>query len=215
MASKTIAAKAAERVAGKSKAKNHEQNGYHANQPILGQRGPLIQEYGTVRHMPIGLNASARLASCAALNQILADTITLSSLYKKHHWQVSGNTFYQLHLLFDKHHEEQEVLVDSLAERVTLLGGVATGMPAAVAKMSKIENPPDGVEEVPAQLSRLLEAHEIIIKAARKAAEAASEAGDEGTNDLLISDVVRVNEFQVWFLSSHLVDEPLVRASKN
>jgi len=213
MATKTPSLKSA-RGAGKVAAKNNEQNGYHGNQPLLGQSGPIIQEYGTVRHMPIGLDSEARQASCQSLNQILADTITLASLYKKHHWQVSGRTFYQLHLLFDKHYEEQQVIVDALAERVTLLGGVATGMPAAVAKLSKIENPPDGVEEVPAQISRLLKAHEIIIKTARKAAAAASDAEDEGTNDLLIAEVVRVNEFQVWFLSSHLVDEPLVHSSK-
>jgi starvation-inducible DNA-binding protein len=207
MATKTAAPKSATSKVSK--------NGYHAqpeNQPILRQRGPIIQEYGTVRNIPIGVEASVRKEMVDGLNQILADTITLTSMYKKHHWQVSGHTFYQLHLLFDKHYEEQSELIDTIAERIQILGGVATGMPAAVAKLSKIENPPDGVEEVPVQISRLLEAHELILNEAREWAGKADEAGDDGTNDMLISDVVRTGELQVWFVSSHLVDEPLVHA---
>jgi starvation-inducible DNA-binding protein len=206
------------KIASKSKAtakpagKAAPQNGYHENQPILRQRGPIIQEYGTVRNLPIALDADARQKICDQLNLLLADTITLTSLYKKHHWQVSGHTFYQLHLLFDAHYEQQSELVDTIAERISLLGGVATGMPAAVAKLSRIENPPDGVEEVPAQISRLLEAHEIIIKACRDLAKLADDLGDDGTNDVVVSDVLRTNEFQVWFVASHLVDEPLVKS---
>ncbi len=181
-----------------------------SNQLREKQRGPIIQEFGTVRHLPLALSAEARRRSVEMLNQVLADTITLASMYKKHHWQVSGATFYQLHLLFDKHYEEQDLLIDTIAERVQLLGGVTTGMPAAVAKMSKIENPPDGVEEVPVQVSRLLEAHELILKETHEFAKEADESGDDGTNDLLVSQVLRTNELQVWFIGSHLVDEPLV-----
>ncbi len=182
-------------------------------QPILNQRGPIIQDYGTVRNLPQGLDAGVRKQMCENLNQVLADTITLAHMYKKHHWQVSGHTFYQLHLLFDKHYEEQSALVDSIAERIQLLGGVATGMPAAVAKLSKVETPPDGVEEVPVQISRLLEAHELINKETRDYAGKADDAGDDGTNDLLVSQVLRVNELQVWFIATHLAPEPLVHAS--
>jgi starvation-inducible DNA-binding protein len=183
------------------------------NQPILGQRSPEIQRYGTVRNLPIALDAKARQESCDLLNQILADTITLYSMYKKHHWQVSGHTFYQLHLLFDKHAEEQLALVDTIAERIQLLGGVSTGMPADVAKLSGIENPPPGAEEVPVQISRLLEAHELICREAHEGIETTEESKDWGTNDLLMSDVLRMNEHQVWFLASHLVNEPVVQAS--
>jgi starvation-inducible DNA-binding protein len=182
------------------------------NQPILGQRSPETQRYGTVRNLPIALDAKARQASCELLNQILADTITLYSMYKKHHWQVSGHTFYQLHLLFDKHADEQLALVDAVAERIQLLGGISTGMPADVAKLSRIENPPPGAEEVPVQISRLLEAHELICREVRDAIEQTEKSKDWGTNDLLMSDVLRTNELQVWFIASHLVDEPVVRA---
>ncbi|BCM90952.1 DNA protection during starvation protein [Abditibacteriota bacterium] len=183
-----------------------------AIQPLMHQRGPIIQEYGTLRNLPLGLEDDARKQMIDGLNQILADTIMLASMYKKHHWQVSGHTFYQLHLLFDKHYEEQSVLVDSIAERISLLGGVTNGMPAAVAKITKVENPPDGVEEVPVQISRLLEAHELIMRESRDLAEKATEVGDDGTNDLIVSDVLRTNEFQTWFVVSHVVPEPLVKA---
>lgn len=183
-------------------------------QPLLHQRGPILQEYGSLRNLPTGLEDDARKQSVDNLNQVLADTIMLSSMYKKHHWQVSGHTFYQLHLLFDKHYEEQQALVDAIAERISLLGGVTNGMPAAVARITKIENPPDGVEEVPVQISRLLEAHEIIMKECRDFAGEADDSGDDGTNDLLVSSVLRTNEMQVWFTVSHIVPEPLVHADK-
>ena len=147
------------------------------------------------------------------LNQLLADTIMLRDLYKKHHWQVSGHTFYQLHLLFDKHYEEQATLVDTIAERIQSLGGVAIAVAHDVAEHTRLERPPIDREEVPVQISRLLEAHEIILKEAREYAKAADERGDDGTNDVIVSDVVRTNEMQVWFLSEHLVDTPVIEAN--
>ncbi|HYM01024.1 MAG TPA: DNA starvation/stationary phase protection protein [Blastocatellia bacterium] len=184
-------------------------------QPRFHQRAPEIQEYGTVSHLPpLELEEPARLEMTAQLNQLLANTMTLRDLYKKCHWQVAGPTFYQLHLLFDKHYDEQVELVDSIAERIQLLGGVSIAMAADVAEITQIERPPRGREEVPVQLSRLLEAHQVIIREAREAARRASELGDDGTNDLVVSDVLCGNELQVWFLSEHLVNMPLVEAKE-
>jgi starvation-inducible DNA-binding protein len=180
-------------------------------QPHLGQRGREIQPFGTLARYPLGLSDDARAASVAGLNQLLADTMALRDLYKKHHWQVSGPTFYQLHLLFDKHFNEQVELVDTIAERIQTLGGVAIAMAHDVAEMTRIERPARGREDVPTQLSRLLEAHEVVLTFARSLARKAAELGDDGTNDLVVSDVVRGNELQVWFLAEHLVDTPLVR----
>jgi len=180
--------------------------------PITGQHGKETQRFGTVVRMPIGLDEKVRAASVEALNQVLADTITLRDMYKKHHWQVSGHTFYQLHLLFDKHADEQSELVDEVAERIMLLGGVAIAMAHDVAEATRIPRPPKGREEVPVQISRLLEAHELVLIEARKAAKVATDAGDDGTNDLLVSNVIRTNELQTWFVSEHVVDTPLVRA---
>ncbi|MCE9578047.1 MAG: DNA starvation/stationary phase protection protein [Deltaproteobacteria bacterium] len=181
-------------------------------QPILGQRGKEIQAYGTLTRYPLGLSDEARAVSVAGLNQILADSISLRDMYKKHHWQVSGPTFYELHLLFDKHASVQTEIVDELAERVQTLGGIAIAMASDVAQLTRIESPPRGREEVPVQVSRLLEAHQHILIAARALARKAAELGDDGTADLVISEVVRANEAQVWFVSEHLVDTPLVRA---
>ncbi|MEU5864941.1 MULTISPECIES: DNA starvation/stationary phase protection protein [unclassified Nonomuraea] len=180
------------------------------SQPWLHVNGVEIQEYGTVRMFPLGLSRDAREYSCQRLNQILADTQILYSLYKKHHWLMRGPTFYQLHLLLDKHASEQIALVDEMAERVQTLGGVAVGDPRHVAEITVIPRPPNGCEEVPAMLSRLIEAHETILVAAHDAANRAQEMGDDGTNDLLVSDVIRTNELQTWFLIEHLVDTPLV-----
>jgi starvation-inducible DNA-binding protein len=133
-----------------------------SSQPWLHQHGKEIQAFGAVRYFPLGLSYEARIYACQRLNQIVADTRILYALYKKHHWLMRGPTFYELHLLLDKHADEQLELVDKLAERVQTLGGIALG--------------------------------------------------DDGTNDLLVSDVIRTGELQAWFLAEHLVDTPLIRA---
>jgi len=183
----------------------------HAS-PITHQQGHEIQPWGHLVRMPIALAESACKESVENLNQLLADTITLRDLYKKHHWQVSGPTFYQLHLLFDKHYAEQTELVDAVAERIQMLGGVSVAMAHDVAETTLIPRPPKGRESVPVQLSRLLHAHEIVLKEARTMARLASEREDDGTNDLLVSDVIRTNELEVWFIAEHVVDTPVVRA---
>jgi starvation-inducible DNA-binding protein len=185
-----------------------------SSQPWLHQHGKEIQKFGTVRQFPLGLSYDARMYSSQRLNHTLADTQILYSLYKKHHWLMRGATFYQLHLLLDKHAGEQLALIDKLAERVQTLGGVAVGDPRQVAEITRVPRPPDGVEEVPAMLSRLLEAHEMILIDAHDAASRVAENGDDGTNDLLVSDVIRTGELQAWFLAEHLVDTPLVRSSE-
>jgi starvation-inducible DNA-binding protein len=180
------------------------------SQPWLHLDNNEIQEFGTVRQFPIALSWESRMYSCQRLNQILADTQILYSLYKKHHWLMRGVTFYQLHLLLDKHAGEQLTLVDTIAERIQTLGGIALGDPRHVAEVTRVPRPPDGAEEVPAMLSRLLEAHELILSDAHDAAARVAELGDDGTNDVLVSDVIRTGEMQAWFLAEHLVDTPLV-----
>ena len=182
------------------------------SQPWLHQHGQEIQEFGTVRQFPLGLSHDVRLYSCQRLNQILADSQILYALYKKHHWLMRGATFYQLHLLLDKHAEEQAKLIDEIAERVQTLGGIAVGDPRHVAEITRIPRAPDGCEEVPAMLSRLLEAHELILIDCHEAAKKTDEQADAGTTDLIVSGVIRTNELQAWFLVEHLVDTPLVRA---
>jgi starvation-inducible DNA-binding protein len=184
-------------------------------EPRVHQRARQIQPYGTVTHaLHLDLEEPVRLEMTEQLNQLLADTMSLRDLYKKAHWQVAGPTFYQLHLLFDKHFDEQVEIVDTIAERIQLLGGLAIAMAADVAETTRIERPPRGREEVPVVLSRLLDAHQIIIQQCREIAERSSKIGDPGTNDMVVSDVLRANELQAWFISEHLVDLPLVYSTE-
>lgn len=196
------------RASSKSRSKSDEA------QPRYDVQYREIQAYGTLKRLPIALEGNARSQSVAILNQVLADTMTLRDLYKKHHWQMSGATFYQLHLLLDKHYEEQAELVDLIAERIMALGGISIAMAPDVAEMTKIPRPPKGREDVPSQLARILEAHEIILSQAHEGASAADEAGDDGTNDLLVSNIIRTNEPQVWFIAEHLAETPLLRTDK-
>ena len=204
------------------RASNTSRNGgSHANgrrgsarspEPLLVQSAPELQRFGSLRLLPIALSAEARGLSAQLLNAILADTTILYALYKKHHWLVAGPTFYQLHLLFDKHAEEQLELIDLIAERIQSLGGIAVGDPRHAAELTTIPRPPDGAEEVPVMISRLLDAHEIIIEKVRKGLDATEKNKDLGTNDLLMGDVLRRHELQVWFIAEHIVDVPLTEA---
>jgi starvation-inducible DNA-binding protein len=193
---------------GKTKGSDRAGKG---SRPLPHRKGAEIQPFGTIRMLPIALDRTAREESCRILNDILADSMILHAHYKKHHWHVRGHTFYQLHLLFDKHAEEQEELIDMIAERIQLLGGIAVGDPRHAAELTGIPRPPDGAEEIPAMLSRLLEDHEITITRIREGIEITDRNGDGGTNDLLMSDVLRTHELQVWFIAEHLVDTPAVR----
>ena len=179
-------------------------------QPKLDLAGPEIQRFDTLRELPIGLPDKAKASSCRLLNEILADSMVLYALYKKHHWLLAGPTFYQLHLLFDKHAEEQNEIIDLVAERVQSLGGIAVGDPRHAAELTSIPRPPDGAEEVAVMIDRTLRAHETIIEKVRAGIKTTEESEDWGSNDILMSDVLRRHELQVWFLAEHVVDVPLV-----
>ncbi|MGE3277750.1 MAG: Dps family protein [Vicinamibacterales bacterium] len=181
--------------------------------PAVHQQGHEVQPFGHLVRMPIALDHATCVESVENLNQLLADTIALRDLYKKHHWQAAGPTFYPLHNLLDKHYDEQTELVDTIAERIQILGGVSLAVAPDIAETTLIPRPPKGREEVPVQLSRLLHAHEIVLKEARAMARLAAEHGDDGTSDLIVSDVIRRNERQVWFVAEHVVDLPLTRAT--
>jgi starvation-inducible DNA-binding protein len=161
-----------------------------------------VQPYGTTVNRPLGLLHVELVVEM--LSQILADALTLRDLYKKHPWQASGSTFYQLHLLFDKHHQELEELADMVGERIHTLGGVSLAMGADTAESTWIPRPPRSRETAEALIARMLAAHEILIGGIRGGAKLAATYDDDGTNDLLIGGALRLNEKQVWFLSEHL-----------
>jgi starvation-inducible DNA-binding protein len=170
-----------------------------ASSRLADQYGVEIQKFGMLRLLPIGLEAEARALSCESLNRILADSIVLCSLYKKHHWLV-GAGFHPLRRLLATHANEQFELTGLLAERVHTLGGIAVADPRHVAEITDIPRPPDGAEEVQVMVLRLLEAHEIIIEKVRGAIAQTAAHRDDGTNDLLVRDVLRRHERQVWSL---------------
>ena len=165
----------------------------------------IIQPFGSLVASRLGLSEQVRHKSVAALNRLLAHTMAMRDLYKKAHWQTSGATFYELHLLFDKHYGEQVEIMDALAERVQTLGGVTLALAHDVAEETRIARAPRGRESVPAQLRRLVEAHEFVLGEARPLARAAAEAGDDGTNDLIVGQLIRTNELQSWFVGEHLM----------
>jgi len=183
-----------------------------AVKPNMQQESHETQKYGEIVKLPNGLSEDVCKKSVALLNQCLADTITLRDMYKKHHWQVVGPTFNQLHLMYDQHFEAQVLLVDILAERIQLLGGIALAMAADIAETTRIPRPPRGREPAAVQIRRLAEAHEMIIIGAREAAKKVDEIGDDGSNDVFVSNVLRTNELQVWFLTEHLVAASPVQA---
>jgi starvation-inducible DNA-binding protein len=171
-----------------------------------------IQAFGTLAALPTALSDEARLYSCQRLNQLSADTRILHALYKNHHWVTRGPSFFKLHLLFEKHAAEQARLIDEIAERIQALGGVAVGDPRHVAEITRIPRPPDGCEALPAMLSRVLDAHELILADAQDAIARVAERGDTGTKDLIVSDVIRTGAAQVWSLAQYLAEHPVRRA---
>ncbi len=179
-------------------------------QPNYHPKSYELQKYGAIHAVPLGMPEETLKQNVGMLNQLLADSITLYNLYKKHHWQVTGPTFYQLHLLLDKHADEVLETVDTIAERIQTLGGVTTGMPFEVAEMTKIERPPTGEEDIPAMLARTVNAHATVIKTIREGIEQTDDNKDYATNDLLSSRVLPMHELQVWFVSQHLVNTPIV-----
>jgi starvation-inducible DNA-binding protein len=164
----------------------------------------ILQDFGALAPVRIGLCPVVRARSVCALNRLLAHTMAIRDTYKKAHWQTSGATFYQLHLLFDQHYMQQVVIMDAIAERVETLGGVSFALAQDVVVVSSIARAPRGRESPLAQLSRMLDAHETILTEARPLARAAAESGDDGSNDLIVSQIVRSNELQSWCIGEHL-----------
>lgn len=171
----------------------------------------ILQEFGELAQVRIGLSEQIRSQSVRALNRLLAHTMALRDAYKKAHWQTSGATFYELHMLFDKHYEEQAAMMDALAERIQTLGGVTFALGQDVADESSIARAPRGRESALAQLDRLAAAHETILIDARPLARLAADSGDDGTNDLIVGSVVRGNELQSWFIGEHLAAQTKVK----
>ncbi len=178
--------------------------------PVCVCRCQATREYGHLIPSVV-LNEKFCQQSVDNLNQLLADAMCMRDMYNKHRWQATGPAFYQLHEFFGKHAVEQSKIVDTIAERIMMLGGISISMAQEVADTTNIPPPPRGCECPEAQLSRLLQAHEITLQSARTMARRAIEMGDVGTNDMLVSDVIRINESHSQWVAKHLDKTPPCR----
>lgn len=150
----------------------------------------------------LALDPDAVKKNARNLQVILANTIYMYQLYKKYHWHVTGKDFYQYHLLFDKHAGEQPALIDGIAERMRTLGLDVAAMPMDVSADATLSEKEAAGHDPQAMVRNLLNAHEEYLKHVREAVAVTEDAGDDGTNDLLVSDVMRVHELQTWFIRS-------------
>ena len=175
-------------------------------EPEMAPLGMEIQRFGTTRLLPIALAKDARSDSCRLLNVILADSMVLYAMYKKHHWLVGGPTFYQLHLLFDKHAEEQTEIIDLIAERVQSLGGISVGDPRHAAELTTIDRPPNGAEDVPAMIhppaQRPRDDHREGPRRDRQDREGQGLGAHERPAH---GGVLRRHELRAWFIAQHVV----------
>jgi len=151
----------------------------------------------------IDLSKETRDQMIATLNQALGDLFDLYSQTKQAHWNVKGKEFYQLHELFDELAGELLGFIDMVAERVTALGGEARGTVRMAAGGSQIEEYPDGVFEGLEIVNVLADRYSKLGASVREGIDAAEEAGDMTTSDLLI-DVSRELDKSLWFLEAHL-----------
>ena len=160
-------------------------------QPRLHQHAKELQAYGTLTQYDLALGHDARAYSVSALNQLLADTIVLRDMYKKHHWQVSGPTFYQLHLLFDKHLGEAQVghrrSCSPSACRGASVGSLAGHGGRRFPSVTKIPRPPRGPRagvgaDLPARRAHSIKSSSNLPASAEAGLR---ELGDDGTNDLI------------------------------
>ncbi len=152
----------------------------------------------------------ARALSCELLNRLLADSMILHDHYKTYHWLLKGHASRELQLLLDKHSAEQRELIDLIVERVQALGGVATG-PLPVPELAVTAGPPKGEKQVAVLLSRLVEAHELIIGRTQDAITATATSQDGGTNELLRTVLAR-HEQQVSSVAEYLIDTAAIGA---
>ncbi len=158
-----------------------------------------------VRQFPtrIDIPQEKRAVLIEGLNQTLANTSDLYSQVKQAHWNVKGQEFYQLHLLFDEIAEEIEPFVDLLAERVTLLGGYATGTARMAAENSELPEYPTEAIEGRDHIEALVERFAMYCPKIRAGSEEADEIGDPATADLY-NDIARVADKRLWFLEAHI-----------
>lgn len=138
-------------------------------------------------------------AIITALNREVANAVGLYLNYKKYHWHVSGPLFRDLHLLFDEHAAQVLATVDELGERVRMLGGLAAHHPNQVTELASVQLSAPGAQSPRGMIEEALANHQTVIAGMHQAIDAADEARDPGTADLL-TRLIQIHEKQAWFL---------------
>ena len=151
----------------------------------------------------IGLSAQQLKISTDILSTVLADEVTLYIKTRKFHWNVSGESFMELHKLFEHQYKEIEEVIDEVAERIGKLGSVTIGTMNQYAKMTRLKEWPDEYPVRMKMIEELLEDHETVIKELRQDIEKCDESGDAGTTDFL-TGIMMEHETIAWTLRRYL-----------
>jgi starvation-inducible DNA-binding protein len=151
----------------------------------------------------IGLSAEQLKTSTEILSTVLADEVTLYIKTRKFHWNVSGESFMELHKLFEHQYKEIEETIDEVAERIGKLGSMTIGTMAQYTKMTRLKEWPDEYPTRMKMVEELVEDHETVIKELREDIEKCDESGDAGTTDFL-TGVMQAHETIAWTLRRYL-----------
>ncbi len=152
----------------------------------------------------IGIKDSGIKAIAEELNKLLADTYTLYLKTQNFHWNVTGQLFYSLHLMFEKQYEELAEAVDVIAERIRTLGFHASASFNEFSKLTRLKEATQGLS-AEKMIHELLADHETITRSCHEMMRIAQEAGDEGTVDLFI-ERMREHDKTAWMLRSSILN---------
>jgi starvation-inducible DNA-binding protein len=146
----------------------------------------------------IGIKETDREAVAEGLKRLLADSYTLYLQTHNFHWNVTGPSFRELHLMFEEHYTELATAVDDIAERIRTLDVPAPGTYKEFARLSAVEEV-DGIPEAKDMVDILTKGHEQVVKTCRDVLKTAQDADDESTASL-VSDRMRIHEKTAWML---------------
>ncbi len=163
---------------------------------------PAEQNQGGVHLHRTKNNQNAKGVSVALLQARVADAIDMSLITKQAHWNLKGPQFIGVHLMLDKFRDEQDEYVDTMAERITQLGGTVRGTVQTVGEKTTLPPYPVDIYQVSDHIHALIDRYATVANAIRANIDEVDEAGDPDTADIL-TEVSRGIDKQLWFLEAH------------
>jgi starvation-inducible DNA-binding protein len=154
-------------------------------------------------HTANGVDSNAKATAIELLNGRVADAIDLALTIKQAHWNLRGREFIAVHEMLDKFRADIDGYVDTMAERVSQLGGIALGTSQAVVKASKLKPYPTDISAIEAHLKALAERTAVLANQVRSDIDTADEAGDADTADIF-TETSRGLDKWLWFVEAHL-----------